>query len=88
MTDLRAVVAYPTPYTFKVMGLARGDFPRHARALVARFVGHVPEDSVRVRASEKGKYHSVSVTVVLMSEEQRRSIYAALKADERVVYYL
>ena len=83
------LIAYPTPYTFKVMGLANGGgFPAHVRQLMTRFVGHVPEDSMRIRDSAKGKYQSISVTVVLLSEDQRRSIYEALHTDERVVYYL
>jgi uncharacterized protein len=79
---------YPLDYTFKVMGKAGDDFAEHARRLVARVVGDAPPERVRVRASEHGKYHSVSVPVRLVSEEQRRAVYQALHDDERVVYYL
>lgn len=83
-----ALIDYPTPYTFKVMGLARAGFPAHVLQLFRRFVGHVPDDSIRVRDSAGGKYRSISVTVVLLSESQRRSIYEALRADGQVVFYL
>jgi putative lipoic acid-binding regulatory protein len=43
---------------------------------------------VVVRASNKGKYQSVSVVARLTSEDQRRAVYQALRADQRVVYYL
>jgi putative lipoic acid-binding regulatory protein len=43
---------------------------------------------VAVRSSSGGKYHSVSVSVTLVTEEQRRGVYDALHADRRVVYYL
>jgi putative lipoic acid-binding regulatory protein len=79
---------YPLDYEFKIMGHAADDFPEYARRLVARVVGEAPPERVRVRASAQGKYHSVSVPVTLVSEEQRRAVYQALYEDERVVYYL
>lgn len=79
---------YPLQYTFKIMGLAGDDFAEHARRLVARVVGEAPADRVVVRRSSGGKYHSVSVVALLRSEEQRRAVYEALSADERVVTYL
>jgi len=79
---------YPLAYTFKVMGLADDGFAEHARRLVARVVGEVPPERVVVRRSAGGKYHSVSVVAMLRSEEERRAVYEALSADERVVYYL
>jgi putative lipoic acid-binding regulatory protein len=41
-----------------------------------------------VRPSSGGKYLSVTLDARLESEEQRRAIYEALKADSRVVYFL
>ncbi len=82
------LIEYPLDYTFKVMGLAADDFPEHARRLVARVVGEVAAERVRIRTSAGGKYHSVSVVARLVSEAQRRAVYEALWADPRVVYYL
>ncbi len=82
------VLDYPLDYTFKVMGFASDDFPEHARRLVAAIVGEAPPEQVTVRASAKGKYQSVSVSVRLASETQRRAVYQALHDDARVVYYL
>jgi len=79
---------YPAEYVFKIMGLASDDFPEHARRLVARTVAEVPAERVTVRASGGGKYLSVSVTALLRSEEERLEVYAALRADPRVVYAL
>ncbi len=87
-TPARVVLDYPLAYTFKVMGLAADDFAEHARRLVARVVGEAPAERVTVRASARGKYHSVSVEVTLASEQQRRAVYQALHEDARVVYYL
>jgi putative lipoic acid-binding regulatory protein len=82
------LIEYPVDYTFKIMGLAADDFAEHARRLVAAIVGDAPAERVAVRASSEGKYHSVSVSVTLVSEDQRRGVYEALHADARVVYYL
>lgn len=79
---------YPLEYPFKIMGLAADDFPEHARRLVATVVAEVPAERVTVRASAGGKYLSVTVVVVLRSEEERVAVYAALQADSRVVYAL
>lgn len=84
----RPTLDYPLDYEFKIMGHASDDFPEYARRIVARVVGDAPPERVRVRASAKGKYHSVSVAVTLVSEDQRRAVYQALYDDERVVYYL
>ncbi len=81
-------LVYPLEYAFKIMGLAADDFPQHALALVARVVQDVPPGRVTVRASGGGKYLSVTVIAVLQSEEQRVAVYAALKADDRIVYAL
>ena len=79
---------YPLSYGFTIIGLAGDDFPEHARRLVARHVAEVPVESVVVRASAGGKYHSVSVSVRLDSEEQRRAVYLSLHEDARVVFVL
>lgn len=85
---LPPLIEYPLDYTFKVMGLAADDFAEHARRLVSRWVAGVEADRVTIRASSKGKYHSVSVRAWLVSEDQRRAVYQALYDDPRVVYYL
>jgi putative lipoic acid-binding regulatory protein len=82
------ILDYPLDYTFKIMGFAGDDFAEHARRLVAGVVGEAPAERVTVRASAQGKYHSVSVSVRLVSEAQRRGVYEVLHADPRVVYYL
>jgi len=84
----RPLIEYPLVYAFKVMGLATDGFAEHAQALVTRAAGTEAELGVTVRASAGGKYHSVSVSLRLESEAQRRAVYEALHADARVVYYL
>jgi len=79
---------YPQEYPLKVIGLAAEDFAAHAQRLVERAAGAEAVAPPTVRQSGQGKYHSVTVVVVLRSEEQRLAVYAALRADSRVVYAL
>ncbi len=85
----KPVIEYPTVYTFKVMGRQEHGFREYVRQLFKRLLGtEVSPDSISVQPSRLGKYLSVSVSVYLLSEEQRRSIYFQLHRERRVLYYL
>ncbi|XXF75292.1 DUF493 domain-containing protein [Myxococcaceae bacterium GXIMD 01537] len=85
----KPLVEYPTVYTFKVMGKQEEGFVEYVRSLFQRLMGkELAHDAVREQPSSKGRYVSLSVSVFLESEEHRRSIYAELHRDERVIYYL
>jgi len=79
---------YPLKYPLKIIGLAADDFPAHALALVERASGAAAAEPPSVRASGGGRYLSVTVVVELDSEARRQAVYAALRADPRVVYAL
>jgi len=85
----KPLIQYPTVYSFKVMGLQENDFPEYVRHLFGRLMGsEVSPDSISEQPSSRGKYVSVTVSVVLLSEDQRQAIYAALHQEKRVLYYL
>ncbi len=84
----KPTIEYPTSYIFKIMGLASEDFEAHAIALVERALGRERMPDISTRATIVGKYQSISLSVVLHSEEQRKAVYQVLWEDERVVYYL
>ena len=86
--DGRPLIEYPTDYPVKVIGLAADDLAAHVQGVVEATGTRLAGDGVSTRASGRGKYLSVSLTVRLESEEQRHAVYAALKADPRVIYYL
>lgn len=79
---------YPVSYPVKVIGLAAADFEAHARRLVEGVAGSAATEPVTCRPSAGGKYLSVTVVVTLTSEPQRLALYAALRADPRVVHAL
>jgi putative lipoic acid-binding regulatory protein len=87
--DKKPLIEYPAVYTFKVMGVQDAGFVEYVRTLFKRLMGtEISPDSIREQPSSKGKYVSVSVSVYLLSEEHRRSIYAQLHQEKRVIYYL
>jgi len=87
--EKKPLIEYPTVYTFKVMGKQEHGFRPYVAQLFKRLMGtDISPDSISEQASSQGKYLSVSVSVFLLSEEQRVSIYMALKKEKRVLYYL
>ncbi len=87
--EKKPLIEYPTVYVFKVMGKQEHGFREYVRALFRRLMGsEISPDSISEQPSSRGKYLSVSVSVFLLSEEQRRSIYAQLHKEKRVLYYL
>lgn len=87
--EKKPLIEYPSVYTFKTMGRQAPDFVEYVLALFQRLLEkELGRDVIREQPSSGGRYVSLSVSVLLESEEQRRSIYEALHRDERVVYYL
>ncbi len=85
----KPLIEYPTVYTFKVLGKQEHGFREYVRQLFKRVIGtEVSLDSIAERPSRLGKYLSVSVSVYLISEEQRRAVYLQLHKERRVLYYL
>lgn len=87
--EKKPLIEYPAIYDFKVMGKQENGFREYIRQLFRRLMGtEISLDSISEQPSSKGTYISLTVSVYLLSEEQRRTIYEALHKDRRVVYYL
>ena len=85
----KPLIDYPTVYPFKVMGKFEHGFREYVRHLIGRLMGQeISLDSMSEQPSSGNKYLSVTVSVYLQSEDQRRRIYEALHKDRRVLYYL
>jgi len=85
----KPLLEYPQAYTFKVMGKQEHGFKEYVRQLFHRVLAQeVSQDSMSELPSKGARYLSVSVTVVLLSEEQRARVYEALHKDRRILYYL
>jgi putative lipoic acid-binding regulatory protein len=82
-------IEYPTIYAFKVMGKQEHGFREYVRQLFKRLLGtEVSPDSISEQPSRQGRYVSLTVSVYLLSEEQRQTIYHSLHKERRVLYYL
>lgn len=85
----KPLIEYPTVYAFKVMGRREHGFSEWVRQLFTRLMGsEVSRDSISENVSKQGHYVSLTVSVYLLSEEQRQSIYAGIHREKRVLYYL
>ncbi len=85
----RPLIDYPTVYAFKVMGKLEHGFAEYIRQKFSRLMGsEVSRDSIAENVSKQGRYVSLTVSVYLLSEDQRRTIYAEIHTDKRIVYYL
>jgi putative lipoic acid-binding regulatory protein len=85
----KPLIEYPTIYAFKVIGRQEHGFGEYVRQLFRRLVGReISLDSISQQTSTLGKYVSLTVSVYLLSEEQRRSIYEQLHKEKRILYYL
>ena len=85
-TKLNELLEFPTPFTYKVMGLAKPELVDQVVEVVQR---HAPGDySPSVKPSSKGNYHSVRVTVTAQSKEHIEAMYHALGKIELVKYVL
>jgi uncharacterized protein len=87
--ERKELIEYPTVYTYKVMGKQEGGFRELVRALFKQHMGsELSDDSIVEQPSKKGTYVSLSISVYLLSEEQRRAIYESIHREKRIIYYL
>ncbi len=87
--EKKPLIEYPTVYAFKVMGKQEHGFKEYVRQLFNRLMGtEISPDSISEQPSRLGRYLSVTVSVYLLSEEQRRGIYTVLHKERRIIYYL
>ena len=76
----RLKINYPCTWLYKVIG-------RDREKLHQALLDTVNDDSCRIsysNSSSKGKYHCLNLEVTVLNEEDRNSIYLALKAHSEV----
>ena len=80
------LLEFPCELCIKVVGHAAADFQDHAISVVRVHAASVVPEPGRARSSKKGKYSAVTLRVSLDSRERMDALYAALTADERVLW--
>lgn len=79
---LKDLLEFPCKFTYKAVGLAQEQLPELVLEVIQR---HAPGDyTPTVKASGKGNYHSVSVSITATSIEQVEILYKEL-ADIDIV---
>jgi putative lipoic acid-binding regulatory protein len=81
------LIEFPADIAVKAMGLSAADFETLISSLV---LPHIEPDPVifTTLPSKEGKYVSVSIRFTAKNIEQLELVYAALKAEPRVLYRL
>ena len=81
------LIEFPTDIAVKAMGLNADDFETLIASTVIPLI-EPAEVSFKAVLSKEGKYLSVRVHFVAVDHDHLISVYAALKAEERVLYTL
>lgn len=81
------LIEFPADFAVKAMGLDEDNFQELITELVMPHV-YPQEATITTLPSKGGKYLSVSVRFKAQSLDQLHAVYAALKAESRVLYTL
>lgn len=81
-------LTFPCDFPIKVMGECSDEFEALVVTLVRRHAPDLGEGAIRTRASEGGRYVSITATVRATSRTQLDAIYRELTACEAVLMVL
>jgi putative lipoic acid-binding regulatory protein len=79
---------YPALYVFRAVTRRSPEASQRVRRHVEAVVGTLPVEAVTEKDSSRGTYLAVHVTCLLQGEDQRRAVYARLRADAEVLFTL
>lgn len=88
MTETESLLTFPCAFPIKVVGLRSDDFAQQIVAVVQAVVSDFRPETVEMRASQGGKYLSVTVTVTARSQAQLDDLYQALTRHPGVKFVL
>lgn len=79
------LVDFPCVFTFKVIGMAQGDFMGDIVDSVASAL-ETDKKYLKTSYRDKGKYRSITLKAPVNTAEQIYSVYAAIDRDPRVKF--
>ncbi len=82
------LLKFPCTFPIKAMGRSEAGFDDLVVEIVRRHAPDLREGAVRTRASRRGKWVSVTVTIQATSKGQLDAIYQALTDNEKIVMCL
>lgn len=77
-------IEFPCEYPIKVLGHHTYDFRAVVIEVMTKHTGVVDESQVTERASGKGTFVSITITVIATGKDQLQAIFEDLKATGRV----
>lgn len=83
-----SLIKYPAALSVKAMGLNSDDFEQCVLNLVQPLIAPANPSKVVTSLSSQGKYMSVRVHFIAVSQSQLESIYVALRNEPRVKFTL
>ncbi|MBM4190484.1 MAG: DUF493 domain-containing protein [Betaproteobacteria bacterium] len=88
MSETGTLLQFPCDFPLKVVGVRSDDFAQQIVAVVQALVPDFRPETVEMRASQGGKYLSVTVTVTARSQVQLDALYQALTRHPGVKFVL
>ncbi len=76
--ELESLLAFPTEFPIKIMGLTQDGFAQAVAGIVRRHAPDFDASTIEMRSSKEGKYLSLTATINATSREQLDAIYQAL----------
>ena len=88
MSEEETLLEFPCQFAIKAFGLSGNELEVAVVEIVTCHVDDLANDAVKMNASKKGKYTSITVTITATSKKQIDAIYMDLTACEHVVMSL
>ena len=82
------LLEFPCQFAIKAFGLSGNELEVAVVEIVNCHVNDFTEDAIKMNASKKGKYTSITVTINATSKKQIDAIYIDLTACDHVVMAL
>ena len=76
--ELESLLAFPTEFPIKIMGLTQDGFAQTMAGLVRLHAPDFDASTIEMRSSREGKWLSLTVTIIASSREQLDGLYQAL----------
>lgn len=79
---------FPCEINIKVMGLATHPIADITCEIAAQYCSKMDKDSLSVKKSRTGKYHSITLLVEFETKEKAEALYKALAARDEIAWTL
>ena len=88
MSNEDTLLTFPCEFPIKIMGRSSDTLKEEIVAIVRNHAPDLDDDAIHTRASGKGNYLAITVTITATSKQQLDNIYLELNAHEAVVMTL